>query len=246
MIKKWLGIVLSVVFGVVVALIIADAGVRIANHWFPYFYCYDQYRGWGLEPGAAGYYDREGHSDVRINNDGFRGPDYTLAKPRNTIRVAVLGDSYVEAMQVPEDETFTAIIQRELADCPRLKGSRIQAMNFGVAGYGTAQELMTLKHKVWKYSPDIVVLAVFLGNDIRNNSSALEGDQCRPFYAYRDGELQLTGPFERSASFRLWCMARFGYRDARLLGLFTNAWNIITNPPHAPTPRHPRERAINY
>jgi hypothetical protein len=246
MIKKSFAILSLIVFGVVAALIIADIGVRIANHWFPYFYCYDQYRGWGLAPGVSGHYDREGESFVRINHDGFRGPDYSKVKPPNTIRIAVLGDSYVEAIQVPENQTFTAVIKQQLGNCPELKGKRIETMNFGVDGYGTAQELFTLRRKVWQYSPDIVVLAIFLGNDIRNNSVALEGDQCRPFYTYRDGELTLTGPFEHSRSFRMWCMTRFDYRDGRLLGLLTNAWNIVRNPPHAPTPEHPQERAINY
>ena len=172
--KKLFGISGLIVFGFVLALIIADAGIRIANHWFPYFYCYDDYRGWGLQPGASGFYSREGESSVRINDDGFRGPDYSKSKPADTIRVAVLGDSYVQAIQVPENETLVAVIERELANCPALKGKRVQAINFGVDGYGTAQELITLKRKVWDYAPDIVVLAVFLGNDIRNNSVVLE------------------------------------------------------------------------
>jgi hypothetical protein len=245
-IKKLLGISGLIVFGFALALIVADAGIRIANHWFPYFYCYDDYRGWGLEPGASGFYSREGESSVRINDDGFRGPDYSKSKPADTIRVAVLGDSYVQAIQVPENETLVAVIERELANCPALKGKRVQAINFGVDGYGTAQELITLKRKVWPYSPDIVVMAVFLGNDIRNNSVVLEGDQCRPFYDYRDGRLELTGPWINSSSFRLWCMARFGYRDARILDFFGNAWEIIRHPPSAPTAEQPVERAINY
>jgi hypothetical protein len=244
--RKWLGITISIAFGFGLALLLADAGIRIANRWFPYFYCYDQYRGWGLNPGAAGWYRREGTSYLRINRDGFRGPDYSQQKPPDTVRIAVLGDSYVEAMQVPEDETFVAVIQRELAECPLLRGRQVQVMNFGVDGYGTAQELMTLRRKVWKYSSDMVVLALFLGNDIRNNSVVLEGDQCRPFYNETDGELVPTGPFLSSPSFKLWCMARFDYRDLRLLDLFTNAWEIITTRNRTPTPQQPLERAINY
>src|SRR5579859_701650 len=219
--RKLLGIFVLVAFGFALALGIADLGIRIANHWFPYFYCYDQLRGWGLNAGTDGWYRREGEAYVRINRNGFRGPDYAKVKPLGVVRIAVIGDSYVEAMQVPEDRTFTAVAGRELADCPRLKGKRIEAMNFGVDGYGTAQELITLQRKVWAYSPDIVVLAIFLGNDVRNNSVVLEGDQCRPFWMYdRDNRLQLTGPFIDSPSFKLWCMARFDYRDLRLLDLF--------------------------
>jgi hypothetical protein len=241
-----LRIVALIVFGVAAALAIFEIGLRVANFWFPYFYCYDAHRGWGLMANTSGWYDREGESFVKINADGFRGENYPKQKPPNTIRVAVLGDSYVEAIQVPADKTFCAVTGRELAHCPALKGKRVQALNFGVDGYGTAQELITLRRKVWIYSPNIVVLAVFLGNDIRNNSVSLEGDRCRPFYVYRSGELVPAGPFSESKPFRLWCMARFGYRDMQLLDLAENAWTILWNRPKPPTPQHPIERAINY
>jgi len=244
--KKWLGIAALMAFGVGLALGIADIGVRLANRWFPYFYCYDDYRGWGLNPGARGWYRREGTAYVRISQDGFRGPDYPRRKAPGVIRVAVLGDSYVEAMQVPEDKTFTAVLGRELGDCPLLKGKHIEAMNLGVDGYGTAQELVTLRRKAWQYSPDIVVLAIFLGNDIRNNSVALEGDRCRPFFSYQDGRLHLTGPLADSPAYRMWCAARFDYRDLRFLGLFKNTWEAVKQGAGAPTAEHPVERAINY
>jgi hypothetical protein len=244
--KKLFGILALIVFGFGLALGVADLGIRVANHWFPYFYCYDQYRGWGLNPGAHGRYKREGESYVRINSDGFRGPDYPKAKPPGVVRVAVIGDSYAEAIQVDENKTFTAVTGRELADCPLLKGKRVEAMNFGVDVYGTAQELITLQRKVWAYSPDIVVLAIFLGNDVRNNSVVLEGDQCRPFWTYDGDRMKLTGPFIDKPSFKLWCMARFDYRDLRLLDLFTNSWEIVKGGHRGPTADQPVERAINY
>jgi hypothetical protein len=246
MLKKWLGTATLIVFGFGLALTFADLGVRLANRWFPYFYCYDDYRGWGLNPGAHGWYRREGIAYVRISQDGFRGPDYPRRKAPGVIRVAVLGDSYVEAIQVPEDKTFTAVIGRELGNCTLLTGKRIEAMNFGVDGYGTAQELVMLRRKVWQYSPDIVVLAIFLGNDVRNNSVALEGDQCRPFYSYQDGQLRLTGPLVDSPAYRVWCAARFDYRDLRFVGLFNNTWEAVRQGAATPTAEHPVERAINY
>ncbi len=171
------------------------------------------------------------------------------AKPSRpgVVRIAVLGDSYVEAIQVAGgQQTFTAVAGRELADCPRLKGRHVEALNFGVDGYGTAQELVTLQRKVWAYSPDIVVLAIFLGNDVRNNSVVLEPDQCRPFWDYDGDRMHLTGPFIDSPSFKLWCMARFDYRDLRLLDLFSNTWEIVKGGRGSPTAEHPVERAINY
>jgi hypothetical protein len=246
MLKRILLNLVVVAAGILAALALFEIGLRIANRKFPYFYCYDRYRGWALKPGASGLYDREGVAFVRINRDGFRGPDEPRLKPPNTFRVAVVGDSYTEAMQVPYRETFCAVMQRHLAECPELRGKNIQVLDFGVDGYGTAQELITLRRQVWAYSPDVVVLEFFPGNDIRNNSVVLEGDQCRPFYVYRNGKLALTGPFVTSRSFRLWCMARFDYRTMSLLTLAGRAWSILTEPSQVPSAENPEEVAINY
>ncbi|HVB80376.1 MAG TPA: SGNH/GDSL hydrolase family protein [Candidatus Binataceae bacterium] len=246
MIRRAMGTAALIVFGVICAGLIAEAGVRIANRYFPYFYCYDAARGWGLRPNTAGYYRREGASYVEINSDGFRGPEFARAKPPDTVRVAVLGDSYTEAIQVPYEDTFASVAARKLAQCPLLKGRRVEALNFGVDGYGTTQELVTLREKVWAYHPDIVVLAIFLGNDVRNNSVTLEGNQCRPFYVARDGKLVPAGPFGSSNSFRLWCMARFDYRKAGMLSLLKGAWTILRAHNQEPTAALPVEAAINY
>ena len=246
MMRKAISITALVLFGIGLALGVLDIGIRIANRRFPYFYRYDEARGWALNPDTQGVYRREGHSFLRINSDGFRGPDYPKEKPPGTVRVAVIGDSYVEAMQVAEHKTFTSVIQRHLSADPLLHGKKVEALNFGIDGYGTAQELITLRDHVWAYQPDIVVLAVFLGNDIRNNSVVLEGDQCRPFYELDGNSMKLTGPFITSPSYRLWCQARFDYRDLRFLDLIKNSIALITSRASAPTADHPVEQAINY
>jgi hypothetical protein len=201
-----------VAFGIFAALVIGEIGLRLLGLAKPAFYTYDQYRGWALRPGAEGWDVKEGEAYVRINHEGFRGPETTIAKPPGTVRIAVLGDSFTEAQQVPEDRTFSAVIARSVADCSALRGRQVQVLNFGVNGYGTTQELMTLRHQVWQFSPDIVVLAVFTGNDIMNNSVTLETERCRPFYVYRDGEMVLAGPLWDSPVTRMRCMMRFESR----------------------------------
>ncbi len=57
-----------------------------------------------------------------------------------------------------------------------------EIINFGVSGYGTAQELQILRHRVWDYSPDMIILAFLTGNDVRNNSRALQRDDRMPYY----------------------------------------------------------------
>ena len=67
----------------------------------------------------------------------------------------------------------------------------------------------------------------FSGNDLRNNSTALESDKCRPFYVFEDGKLTLDGPFERSRWFYLSCMMRFESRHSQVLNLIGDAKSDI-------------------
>jgi hypothetical protein len=199
-------------FGIIAALVVGEVGLRLLGLAKPAFYTYDQYRGWGLRPGATGWDVKEGEGYVRINQAGFRGPETSIAKPPGTLRIAVLGDSFTEAQQLPEEKTFATMIGRKLAECAPLRGRKVEVLNFGVNGYGTAQELMTLRHQAWQFSPDIVVLAVFTGNDIMNNSVTLETERCRPFYVYRNGEMVLGGPLWDSPITRMRCRMRFESR----------------------------------
>ena len=61
---------------------------------------------------------------------------------------------------------------------------KVEVINFGVSDYGTAQELIVLREKVWFYDPDFVLLAIFTQNDISNNSVALEKQKMRPFFSF--------------------------------------------------------------
>ena len=100
-----------------------------------------------------------------------------------------------EALQVDVDQTFWSQLEGDLSTCPELTGSEIEAINFGVSGHGTAQELITLRKKIWEYEPDMVLLAMTNSNDVRNNSSVLEPESRRPFF-YRSGNnLMYDGSF---------------------------------------------------
>lgn len=174
-------------------------------------------------PGGHGWQREEGNAYVEINRQGFRGPERSLKKPKGVFRVAILGDSFTEAQQVPYEQTFSAVIERELGRCPLLSGRKVEVLNLGVDSYGTAQELLTLSQQALAFSPDVVVVAVFAGNDIRNNSLDLEGDKCRPFFDNRDGTLVPVGPFMQSPTFKFSCMARFLSRYSQVLNLLGEA-----------------------
>jgi len=156
------------------------------------FYQLDPITGHAFRPGAEGWLRREGEAYIEINDDGLRGPPVSKERPREALRVAVLGDSYAAGLQLPFDQTFGSVLETELASTC---APHAEVIGFGVPDYGTAQELRTLRERVWPYSPDIVVLAFHTGNDFRNNSRDLDPNPNRPYYTLDARELILDDAF---------------------------------------------------
>lgn len=190
------------------ALAAGEVGLRLAGWSKPHFYRPDPHRGWTLAPGARGLYSDEGRGWVEVNRFGFRGPAPQVAKPDGTYRIVLLGDSQAEALQVDFADTFGEVAARRLAECPALAaaggaGRRVEVLDFGVSGYGTAQALLTLRHAAAVFEPDLVLLAVYTGNDVRNNLEEIERDPGRPYFLLGDdGELALDDSFRDSPGFR--------------------------------------------
>jgi len=87
----------------------------------------------------------------------------------------------IEAFQVDLDKTFAALLERGLNACGAFGGKRIEVLNLGVSSYALRRSCSTSLLRS-KYSPDMVMLAFFAGNDVRNNSKALEPEIMRPFF----------------------------------------------------------------
>jgi hypothetical protein len=154
-------------------------------------------------PGAEGWIRDEGENYIKINRDGMRGPVYKKKKPSNVFRIAVIGDSFAEGYQVPLEKTFSATLERDLNKCKPYGNKKVEVINFGIGDHGTANELFILRKQAWLYEPDIVLLAFFSGNDIRNNSKVLEPQKIRPFFTLQNGDLILDDSFKRTRAFKL-------------------------------------------
>jgi hypothetical protein len=192
-----------VAVSVVFALLIFEVFLRVVGYTYPVFYQPDEVRGYALWPGAEGRYRREGAAHVRINSDGLRDREHARARPANTLRIAVVGDSYAEAFQVEREQAFWSVLEAGLKNCPALAGREVEVINFGVSGYGTAQELLTLREQVWGYSPDVVLLAVTTNNDVLDNSRALKVTDEIPYFRLDGDQLTLDDSFRQTAAFRL-------------------------------------------
>ncbi len=200
-VKRFIFVLVALGLFGVVGIVVAELGLRVLGVSHPIFHRVDPELGMSLIPGISGMQTNEGEAFVSINSHGFHDIEREIAKPANTIRVAVLGDSYTEAAQVDREENFCAVIEKTLNASDSLKGQRVEVLNFGVSGYGTTQELLLLRKKVVEYSPDVVVLAFLTGNDLRNNSKALESSP-RPFFVRSEEGYTLDMSFKDSEFYK--------------------------------------------
>lgn len=127
----------------------------------------DEHVGWKHVPGLrwrwAGqyWYAADFSVDVEINSLGFRDLPRSRSRPEGLRRVALLGDSYIEAAQVPLADTAGQLLESKLnAALGRTRRERWEVLNFGVSNYGVGQYLLAWEHYAEGFHPEYVAIFV--------------------------------------------------------------------------------------
>ena len=147
---------------VLVAITLCEIGLRVTGLDFPRVWEPDAEVGWRPIPGAVRRFTDEGDGLVEINSLGLRDRERPGPLDAKTPRIAVFGDSMTEADQVNLPDTYTARLEESL----RQSGQGAEVWNFGVTGYSPIQELLLFRKEAAKYRPRVVVLSIFLDNDV--------------------------------------------------------------------------------
>jgi len=187
--KNLLLIFISLIF----SFLLMEGVLRFLDFSYPIFYCYDKYAGVKLRPNVEGWWRSEGKSYIRINSAGMRDDrEINKEKPPGIYRIAVLGDSYAEALQVDVSLAFWRILEKKINECGFSRDKRVEVINFGCSAYSTAQELIMLRQYAGSYNPDMVILAFLSGNDVRDNSKEIVGSDRRPYFHLLNGGKLVT------------------------------------------------------
>src|SRR5438045_2429569 len=115
--RRFLVPLAALVLSALVGLAIVEVALRVLGFQSPVWYAPDERLGWTLRPGATGWHTREGHGYVQVNSAGLRDREHPIEKPAGVYRVAVLGDSYAEAMQVNQEDAFWHVLEGRLSQC---------------------------------------------------------------------------------------------------------------------------------
>jgi hypothetical protein len=173
----WRGLLANLALSVATVLLVllaAEAGIRLLTRTSPALLVADPQVGKRFRAGFSGrVFVPECGCEVglRFNRDGLRGPDRPLAKPAGVKRVALVGDSMVAAVATAEERTLARQLEaRLLASRPE---AAWEVINAGVSSSSTGSELALYREVLSRYSPDLVVLVFWVGNDLADNSVAL-------------------------------------------------------------------------
>ena len=97
-----------------------------------------------------------------INAQGWnsRHDAYQVERRPGVRRIAIIGDSYVEALDVPYDQSFADQLDRHL----NANGNSVEVYRFGISGAPLSQYLYMLENEVARYKPDLVIV-LLIHND---------------------------------------------------------------------------------
>ena len=112
------------------------------------------------------------HVTQVTNNFGFLDHDRKIEKEEGTFRILVLGDSYVEAVQVPIPQKFHILLENFLNAMGQPK--KVECIALGFSGMGLSNQLLYYENLGKKFKPDLVI-HLFIANDFWNNSPGLHG-----------------------------------------------------------------------
>jgi len=172
----------AVAGGLLLSMVIAEIGLRAlgiekreyvpGSIWLTYRYprpnTTTQYVGY------MPYLVKEFEVPVHINSRGWRDHEVAYAKPPGAYRIVVVGDSYVEGKEVRLEDTFPKRLEARLNAELARPGRRFEVIPLARGGIATDMELRVIRERAKRYSPDVVVLAFFAGNDVRGNVPELE------------------------------------------------------------------------
>jgi len=154
------------------------------------FWKYDERLGWSPRPNSDGYFSNPANgieAYVKFDENGIR-ENGNLNYTGSTGSILVLGDSTTVGLEVDNDKTYVAVLERLLFE----SNCKVRVYNAGVRGYGTDQSFWRMQHLYDRLKPDHV-LYMFSDNDFVNNRTIKKPRRVfgKPVFLLQDKKLQV-------------------------------------------------------
>ncbi len=181
---RTVNVILAILVSLAIAGLALEGGLRLVGKGpKPSLVQFDPVLGWAKKPNHRHVQKGPDHRVViRTNDRGLQDdPLASLAKPEGTLRVIMLGDSFVQGFSVGREDLFVDLLE----GLWQAEGRRIEVINAGTQAYDTAQAVAWLEQHGAAYQPDVVLLFPY-ENDLYWNSQPhyfeARGERDKPRY----------------------------------------------------------------
>lgn len=159
--------------GVIIAFMISEISVRL---FIPVSDApdvkFDPLLGNVFIPNQEGFYIKGKNIEIKskfhINNMGWNSPyEYTETKPSDMYRIAVIGDSFIEALQVDYDKAYPYLMEKYLNE-RGWSNKKVEVYTFAHSGANLVHYGYLLDFVTKKYKPDLVIINI-VSNDFKES-----------------------------------------------------------------------------
>ena len=166
------------------------------------------------QPNQSGVYrlQNEIKAEYRINQQGWNSGriSYDKDKSDEIFRVCIIGDSYIEALQVDFNDSVSEILEEKIITA----GIEAEVFRFGLSGAPLSQYVFWLENEVSRYDPDLVIINL-VHNDFSQSLSAPDGTYSQSFAILKRNDkgflLNDPSPYKRDLSWFIKRSAIFRY-----------------------------------
>jgi hypothetical protein len=121
----------------------------------------DPYTGYRHKPDTVGLYQAD--MPARANRQGNRDAPVAIPKPPGVFRILLIGDSFTVGANVQEADAYGQVLEGLLNASGK---QQFEVVNTGVGGWNPFQYAQFLEHYGAQYEPDLVLVGLFVGNDV--------------------------------------------------------------------------------
>ena len=159
----------------------------------------DPDQGYAFRPNQSIINVRENRAIATTNSFGIRDRETVLEKAAGLTRVALMGDSRTEALQVGDDQSFDTLAEHLLNEAAGRR--QYEILNLAMSGAGPLRMYFQLTERGLQFDPDIAIFVMSIGDFL---STALGDDSKNPGYVLDEsGKLTIGYGFRQRRSQRL-------------------------------------------
>jgi len=219
MVFKILKLFIGFIFAAALGLVVLELFLQKAEIETVSTTDFDSHIGRIKRPNMNFIHFNEGFSMGQYNNNSILGPDCSIEKKTGVFRIAILGDSYVESLQVFRRDQFISIIEKQLS---KNLGKSVEVLNFGRSGFDLADMFAYQQNFVNQFKPDLILY--FLSS---NDLICKQTDLLIPKVILKDCELIVTNDLFPQKYLRTYNKTKWLTQNSITMQMLVSAGKLI-------------------